>query len=279
MTYRATVVNVMIASPSDVGAERLIAKDVVAEWSAINAQHRKLVLLPVGWETHASPEFGERPQEIINRQILKDCDLLIAIFWTRIGSPTGKAQSGTIEEIEEHIQAGKPAMLYFSSVPVLPDSVDGEQYAALRKFKAEILPKALVVDYATREEFRVQLTKHLAQTVNRQFQTETDDVEAETASHTYPSMPVLSEEAKELLLEASKSPGGEIMKLGRLGGLILQANGRNFIQSNNNREVARWRDAVTELANLGLIHDRGYKGEMFEITTAGYKIVDQLTAS
>jgi hypothetical protein len=50
---------------------------------------------------------------VINRQVLADCDLLVAIFWTRIGSPTGSALSGTVEEIEKHLKAEKPAMLYF----------------------------------------------------------------------------------------------------------------------------------------------------------------------
>ena len=90
--------------------------------------------MPLGWETHATPEMGDRPQAIINGQLLKKADLLIAIFWTRIGSPTGAAKSGTVEEIEEHIGAGKPAMIYFSSAPVRPDSIDEKQYSALREF-------------------------------------------------------------------------------------------------------------------------------------------------
>ena len=50
--------------------------------------------------------MGERAQAIINRQIVKDSDLVVAIFWTRIGTPTGVAQSGMIEEIEEHYWRG-----------------------------------------------------------------------------------------------------------------------------------------------------------------------------
>jgi len=59
------------------------------------------------------PEMSGRPQGIINQRLLKECDLLIAAFWTRIGSPAGVAASGTVEEIEEHLAAGKEAMIYF----------------------------------------------------------------------------------------------------------------------------------------------------------------------
>ena len=61
------------------------------------------MLEPVGWETHSVPELGDRPQAIINRQILRESDLLIAVFWTRIGTATGAHPSGTVEEIEEHL--------------------------------------------------------------------------------------------------------------------------------------------------------------------------------
>lgn len=124
----------MVASPSDVPQERVIVRDVIAEWNAVHAEDRRTILMPLGWETHATPEMGDRPQAIINGQLLKKADLLIAIFWTRIGSPTGAAKSGTVEEIEEHIGAGKPAMIYFSSAPVRPDSIDEKQYSALREF-------------------------------------------------------------------------------------------------------------------------------------------------
>src|SRR5258708_4201917 len=135
MSYIAQVLKIMIASPGDVAAERNVIRDVVHDWNATHSEERAQVLLPIGWETHSAPEMGDRPQEIINRQLLRGCDLLIAVFWTRIGSPTGKADSGTVEEIEEHIAAGKPAMVYFSGAPVHLESVQAEQYAALKQFR------------------------------------------------------------------------------------------------------------------------------------------------
>ena len=138
MSYTATVINVMIASPSDMPQERLIARDVMSEWNTIHANDKRTVLMPTGWETHSVPDTGDRPQAIISGQLLKDADLLVAMFWTRIGSPTGVARSGTVEEIEEHIGAGKPAMIYFSSAPVRPDSIDNDQYSALQAFKRSL---------------------------------------------------------------------------------------------------------------------------------------------
>jgi hypothetical protein len=66
MPYQATVLKIMIASPSDVSIERGIIREALYEWNAVNSDMRKIVLLPVAWETHSSPEMGEPPQKIIN---------------------------------------------------------------------------------------------------------------------------------------------------------------------------------------------------------------------
>src|SRR5947209_17298538 len=99
MSFAARVFRVLIASPSDVTDERDIAVKTIQEWNDLHSPGRQVVLLPLRWETHSAPEYGRRPQEVINRQIVDHSDLLIGIFWTRIGSPTGEADSGTLEEI------------------------------------------------------------------------------------------------------------------------------------------------------------------------------------
>ena len=102
----------------DVAEERQVIREMIHEWNDINSARSKVMLTPIGWETHTSPELGVRPQELINQRLLVDCDLLIGVFWTRLGSPTGNEASGTVEEIHRHLNAGKPAMIYFSSKPV-----------------------------------------------------------------------------------------------------------------------------------------------------------------
>ena len=108
----------MIASPGDVAQERFPAQRIVHEWNAIHSRDRGIVLQPVMWEPHSSPAMGDRAQAIINKQILRDADLLVGIFWSRFGTPTGEAASGTVEEIGEHLKAGRRAMLYFSTAPL-----------------------------------------------------------------------------------------------------------------------------------------------------------------
>ncbi len=84
MAYQATVIPVMIASPGDVSEERNIIRSVVHEWNDVNAAQSRVVLAPIGWEPHSSPELGDRPQELINSRLLRAYDLLVGVFWTRL---------------------------------------------------------------------------------------------------------------------------------------------------------------------------------------------------
>lgn len=113
MSYNAKVFNVMIASPGDVASERAIIRDVIYEWNAVHSLTRNIVLLPIGWESHSSPEMGASAQTIINNQVLDKCDLLIGVFWTRIGTATSEYSSGTVEEIEKHINTGNQQCCIF----------------------------------------------------------------------------------------------------------------------------------------------------------------------
>jgi hypothetical protein len=223
--------------------------------------------------------MGDRPQAIINKQVLADCDLLVAVFWTRIGSPTGSAASGTVEEIEEHLRAGKPAMLYFSSAPVRPDSVNEQQYAALKQFKQECYKRGLVESYESLGEFRDKFTRQLAQTIIRFYPTSGASQEAGSTPLPPPDAPPLGEAAMALLIDASADRNGVIMRVRHTGGLVVKTNERNFVTEGDPRSVARWEGAVQELEWHGLIQDRGFKREVYNVTDEGYRVADIIRAA
>jgi hypothetical protein len=279
MSYDAKTFNVMIASPSDVPSERNIVREVVYEWNAVHSQTRKMVLLPVGWETHSSPEMGGRAQAILNDQVLSKCDLLVGIFWTRIGTATGEYLSGTVEEIEKHVASGKPAMLYFYDQPVEKGSVDKEQYSKLKAFRASCQKRGLYATYGRHSEFKEKFYHHLQIKVNEHelFNESRDRSEIQTVivkSET--KIPPLSDEAKVLLKEASMDSHGSILHVRYLGGTDIQTNGKNLITAQNRRHVAKWEAALQELLNADLILARGHKGELFEVTDKGYQIADMI---
>jgi hypothetical protein len=279
MAYVATAIQVMIASPSDVPKERAAAREVIAEWNAVNSRATGVALMPVGWETHSSPELGSgSAQDVINERLLDHSDLVVGIFWTRVGSPTGKAISGSVEEIERHLDAGRPVMLYFSQAPVTPDSVDPLQYAELAKFKTWAQQKGIIQYFEDLVDFEKLFSRQLAISMRQNTYlsgllrtTEPNsgsDVDSSAAE-------VLSVDAKKLLLAASENDDGSIMILAYIGGMQVQA-GRTQLADGSRKDGARWKAAVEELVRYGLAEPRGNKGEVFGLTHAGYMLADEL---
>lgn len=267
----------MIASPGDVSAERAIVRDVIYEWNAVNSNTRKSVLLPIGWESHSSPAMGAPAQTIINEQVLEHCDLLVGVFWTRVGTATEQYASGTVEEIEKHISSGKPAMLYFSSQPVAIDTVDMDQINRLRQFKDSCQKRGLYESYDSHVDFKAKFYRQLQLTINRHplfLQPEQEINRLENIVESKMEIPDLTTEARILLKEASADPHGVIIHARFIGGTAIQTNGKNLIPSESHRVVATWESALNELIEKGLVIARGHKGEIFEVSASGYQTAD-----
>ncbi len=167
MPFKSEAYRVLIASPSDLAEERAAAAHAIEEWNADHAAAEAVVLLPVKWETHALPETGVRPQGAINRQLVSNSDILIGMFWTKLGTHTGVAESGTVEEIDEFVSAGKPAMLYFSSRPIDPNKIDLTQHRKLRKFKEATYKTALVGAFTSPSSLKETLVRDLSAQIRR----------------------------------------------------------------------------------------------------------------
>jgi hypothetical protein len=265
----------MIASPGDVQRERDTVRAVLDEWNSVNGARRKLMLLPLGWETDVAPEMGDEPQKIINKRILKDADLLVGIFWTRLGTPTSGYASGAVEEIEEHLAAGKPAMLYFSSAPAQLDAVDPQQYAALKTFRDSCKSRGVFEIYTDVGDFRQKFAKHLQIVLNEDGFAVS---QAGDAPATSSNPAALSREAVMLLKAATADPGGTIMVERYGGGSEIQSNDQVFNEDSSPRTLALWEGAIEELERRGLVKATSERREVFEVTREGFAAVDGLKA-
>ncbi|NNH39622.1 DUF4062 domain-containing protein [Acinetobacter terrae] len=279
MAYQATILNVMIASPSDVAEERQLVRDAIYEWNAIHSKQFGVMLNPVGWETHVAPEMGNRPQEIINQRILNNSDILLAIFWTRLGTETGEYVSGTVEEISKHINSQKLTSIYICDKPIPPSQIT-EQYQKLQLQIREWMPSGVLDFYNDLSSFKQKIKDHLSlhiqqneyiQNIVNELNSNDTPIETSTKQAIEPS-----DEMVQILLNAGNAES-QINFRRYLGGQSLFV-GNLDINLNKARELAKWEDALNELLNLGLIKDRGYKGELFDLTKEGWDAFDQLKA-
>jgi len=176
MSYNASVFQILIASPSDVLDERELLRNLILDWNAVHSKAGGCVLLPVMWETHSTPEMGDEPQAILNRQIVDDCDALIGVFWTRIGTPTSSAASGTVEEINRIHAAGKPIMLYFSDRNPAQGMIDQEQWQEVRSFRADCIQRGIIASFTDSSDLKESVSRHLVELARKLAQQSTETV-------------------------------------------------------------------------------------------------------
>jgi hypothetical protein len=176
MPFSATVYRVLIASPSDTQEEREIIPSVINDWNASSSETTGIILMPVKWETHSYPKLGSRPQEIINKQIVDNADILVGVFWTRIGTSTGEHLSGTVEEIHRFSSENKPIMLYFSENQISPEKIDPKQFSALKEFKDSMKSKGLIESYSNLPDFKNKFSNQLRLNLQNIIDTENEDL-------------------------------------------------------------------------------------------------------
>lgn len=87
------------------------------------------------------------------------------MFWTRLGTSTGVAESGTVEEIDQFVSSGRPTLLYFSSRPVDPNWINLDQHMKLQSFKEATYWTVLTGRFSSIEELRMTLLRDLTSQV------------------------------------------------------------------------------------------------------------------
>ncbi|MGX4712326.1 hypothetical protein [Rhodococcus ruber] len=165
MVHPAHIVHTLIASPSDVDEERSALRSAMWEFNDEHTPSNLVVLLPRMWERNSTPRLGAPPQDILDEQIVDPSDIAVGIFWTRIGQLLPDGTPATVHELERFVAAGKPALLYFSDKPVVLDSVDPEQWGAVRDFKKRAQSWGVYREYSTIAELVDRARRDLLATV------------------------------------------------------------------------------------------------------------------
>lgn len=156
--------NVFISCTSDIFHEVDIVKSEIYN---LNLRFKKFPvrLEYLYWKEDLDTEYGHRAQESINRQLINESDIGIIILDNKLGSDTGKFESGVIEEINVLINKGKKIYVYFSEKKLDKnnsyDSKFIKEKNRVENFKKEFGKKAIYRTYEDLEDFRFKLNKDL----------------------------------------------------------------------------------------------------------------------
>lgn len=164
---KKTIIRCFIASPGDTAEERDICEKVFSEINAGIGTAYGFVLKSLRWENDVHPGLGNGGQDVINSQIKDKYDLFIGIMYTKFGTPTEHAESGTEEEFniayERALQQkNMEIMFYFNDAALNPSKLDLEQYQKVTNFRTNVVQqKCMYSMYNGIQDFENKLRNHL----------------------------------------------------------------------------------------------------------------------
>ena len=169
MPRREQVIVVLAASPSDLEPERTQLEEVIRELNLSWSQSLGLRLELIRWETHGYPGVGDDPQDVLNRELPNDPDIFIGLMWTRYGTTTERAGSGTEEEFNRALERYRQdpnsirIMFYFKDAPLAPSDIDPDQLRRVARFRESLGAEGtLYWTFRTLDDFVQLLRIHLS---------------------------------------------------------------------------------------------------------------------
>jgi hypothetical protein len=196
---------IFLASPRDVPNERRYVREVVDELNHRLASQQGVVLRVVDWETDTVPGYGQDGQALINAQIAKmeEYALFVGLMWNRLGTPTLRGPSGTVEEFERAVAAckrcGHPDIWFYFRQPraQLNTPEQREQRDKVVEFRKQIEPNGLLWSYESPSEFQTKFRDHLITWLMRR---------------TRPAGAVTDQDIEKAIAEAATRFSSEVMK-------------------------------------------------------------------
>jgi len=166
MPERVLLFRVFVGAPSDVDEAHDIIRGQIEQWNRDHGPLSRARVEFTNWRTHSHPAAGSRPQALLNKQVVDQCDIMVGIFNARFGSPTGVADSGTEEEIRRSIKRGKKVMVYFANRPLPKRSKARFEFERIDKFKRRLGKNAIYHTYTDMPSFEAAFHQHLAGVMN-----------------------------------------------------------------------------------------------------------------
>lgn len=169
MPYPALGITMLISTPSDIPHEDLatVAR-TVSQWNVAMGRASNAVVVPISWSEHAVAAFGERPQAVLNEQLVDIADMALVLFADRLGTPTGEAESGTLEELELMVAAGKPVCVLVNRGPrPLSGTEAVAEKQRLESAIEDLQQRAIVLPYANHAELVGRLNNMLSQATGK----------------------------------------------------------------------------------------------------------------
>lgn len=278
--YNARVYKIMFGSPSDITEEQKIFSEIVDGWNTIHSEKNGIMLQPIHWTTDSYPLTGKNGQKIINDEVVSKSDLLICVFGSKLGTNTDTHESGTVEEIDEHLKAGKDVMIYFkNSININPDNFDFTQLKKLKAFKDRIRYKCKYSEFKDFQEFKDELFKDLQLYINAHWLDPSIKVENEepVIKQSQKNIELSDFDIKRLKAWTSVDNPDFFQVHFEGGGCIYGLGASNQYEVKTGKEKIEWNDFFERMMQLGFIdierYDK-YGHPIYRLKKAAYDYIN-----
>ncbi|MBO5499329.1 MAG: hypothetical protein J5990_08035 [Bacteroidales bacterium] len=258
--YSAKVYKIMFGAPSDIKEEYEAFINIIHGWNNLHSERSGIVLQPIHWSTHSYPSTGRNGQKIINDEVVAKSDLLICVFGSKLGTETDTHSSGTVEEIDEHLKAGKDVMIYFKkSINIDPENFDINQLTKLKTFKSEMRDKCLYSEFTDAKDFQEQLFKSIQLYINDHWLSNSIEIlDSPTTNHSN-SIVELSDFDFERLRAWTSVDNPQFFQVHFEGGSCIYGLGAtNQYEVKTGKEKVEWDDFFERMLQYGFIDIEKY---------------------
>lgn len=159
-------VSVFIASPGDVTTARDAVRHAVDRINRLVAKPNGVLLEAIGWEDVPAGR-GQRAQEVIN-PFVDGADIFVGLLARRFGTPTGVAESGTLEEYQRAVARWNSASptpdikVYFRQLTPSELLEPSEALQRVLNFRQGIAPTDLYHEFTDDDDLEQRVENDLA---------------------------------------------------------------------------------------------------------------------
>ncbi len=211
MGYQGTIRHCLISSPSDIpDDDLLIVHREIVRWNGAYGSTFRTSVTPINWNINAAAEYGRPAQDAINDQLVDACDMGIALFATRLGTPTRDSVSGTANEIERLSEAGRPVGVLRSRRPVDLAGVDLEQAQKLEEYLDKISKNGLLMDYGNEAQLAAQVQNFVRTAVAQDEGITVDDLDRTKAADVWPTTEIEDRRHNLILTNHGNAPARNV---------------------------------------------------------------------
>lgn len=245
------IFNIMVGSPGDVTHIAKRAIECINNWNVLNSYDKNIALVPHHWTSSSYPSLRKPAQAHIDDILVERSDALVAIFGSRLGTPTDNYISGTVEEIEKHRAVEKPVMVFFSET--LDFSQDVEQLKKLQDYRNQL--SGLYETYNGIDDFEKKFSAKLHLQIQNEFQPFVNENVSNSKGQETISF---SEEEVSIMKRWCDGKVNQLSQIYFMGGTCLFRFGTVGINADNPKDVAQLEDFINRLYSCGFIDLIGY---------------------